>query len=107
MRQVSPFGNVLSNCPFSQFPSAKNGVNSDRIRNPDLQSDYMTMELENRKPAFSWNCGEMGQGRSSCHCLVQTCLLGLALLCAGTGKLQAGALYLPNASFESPAVPPV
>jgi hypothetical protein len=67
----------------------------------------MTMELENRKPALSWSGGEMKQRRSSCHCLIRTCLIGLALLSAGTGKLQAGALYLPNASFESPVVPQV
>jgi hypothetical protein len=33
--------------------------------------------------------------------------LALVALASGTGLLRAGALYLPNASFESPVVPPV
>ena len=34
-------------------------------------------------------------------------MIALAALAAWTGPLQAGPLYLPNASFESPVVPPV
>ena len=34
-------------------------------------------------------------------------VLGLAVLAAWNGPLRAGTLYLPNASFEEPVVPPV
>src|SRR5664279_1196846 len=53
------------------------------------------------------NPAQAGPARRSAALSLSQLALCVLALAAWTAPLQAGTLYLPNASFESPVVPPV